>query len=200
MHCPHASLLMYVGMAYCPVWEGLCGHCSDWLWEDPGGEWELCLCAPSHVNLQCVVVCSSLCLPNAVHPAWLYPPTEPAQAQEGRRSHSRFTSVTCCTLIYTVVCDVYVRTVATVCVWRSPVAPCPGPDTRAGPAGGGSVQHLWQALWNTHLLCVWRGLEGTPDQRAGERWGGSYIVWQVAVWCGHSWVGHQVHCSMLMHL
>lgn len=50
--------------------------------------------------------------------------------------------------------------------------PGPGSDTRASPASGRSVQHLWQTLWNTHLLCVWRSLEGSPDQRAGERWGG----------------------------
>lgn len=55
----------------------------------------------------------------------------------------------------------------------SHAGPGPGPNSRAGPAGGRSVQRLWQALWNTHLLCVWRSLKGTSDQRAGERWGGA---------------------------
>lgn len=177
MHCLHASLLMCVGMAYCPVWKGLCRHCSDWLWEDPGGEWELCLCAPSQVDLQCVVVCSSLCLPNAVHPAWLHPPTEPAQAQERRRSHSRFTSVTCCTLIYTVVCDVYVRTYScySMCVafpcsslslprhasWPSRSRECPtplaGPVEYApavcmeGPRGDPRSESWREVGWELHV-------------------------------------------------
>lgn len=77
-HCC-AALPMHLfppaGMAYCPVWKGLCRHCSDRLWENPGGKWELCLPRTSHADLQAWSVvhlllhdfCVQFILPGFIH-------------------------------------------------------------------------------------------------------------------------------------
>ena len=77
-HCCAAlplHLLPPAGMAYCPVWKGLCRHCSNRLWEDPGGKWELCLPRTSHADLQLWWVvhlllhdfCMQFILPGFIH-------------------------------------------------------------------------------------------------------------------------------------